>query len=230
MRWNDDNVREVIGLALRLSAGDTINGAQRFREITGVDIGEARHATMYETILMFSYHPETGEIVSMQRVRGAFPGLNAGFEKFSEDARNAELPCEMFGRRWQYEADRVGPWCMASKRREDNVDIALIVERAFARLDVMDADFRPNEFQKAVLSVYAQGDNAWCSEVQGRSAFYAAIESLEDPFIRFIIRELDEEEGLETKEDAISRLRMIGADADEMLEAIEKVSETGWKP
>jgi hypothetical protein len=89
-----------------------------------------------------------------------------------------------------------------------------------------------NQFQKAVLATYGNGDFAHLAETTfvSHAEFNQALAKCGDTLLTFIVKELSTTEGCEDLEEALDRMATARRDIVQVEQALEALLDTAPKP
>lgn len=226
MGHRDQEQREVLSLAQQLSMGGfSEKKAERFKELTGLSIGDVRYRSQFEYAFLVEFDSE----LAIQKFNSVDPMVGAELlEKAAE--RDPSSHIELWGAPWSW-SDPIAPiLCVSVKNRPNGADLKEVVTGAHERWLNEEASFEPNAFQKIAAEHYGEGDFSYLNEIRGRDSYEAHLDDVGDTLFRFIIIELGNQEGCDNAEEATSRMMAAAEDVKTVMDELFELEQGAPQP
>jgi len=220
MYANGHDTREIVGIVSRLVSGDQSEEAEtRFKELTGVSYWNARYASQFDEIVLFTI--EDGNLGKVVRLGDEVGTHKEAFEAFWK--RNPEASVEVWGKVFSWDRDRAGTVnCLHAHNRPDGIVVANLAWEAIESL----GRYRLNDHQKAAARVYGDGDYAHVAKrsYANFGEFRKTLEGIDDAQFRYVMIELSDRAGVQDAEDAAQRMRDSASELEDVAAAIEQLA------
>lgn len=215
MLYTEDQVRELLKLAIDHSekGGSAFN--QRLIELTGGSVGDFRYTSNFESVIAVIYDKQTFEIMNTYKMEGLTIPFRQEFKILKDDLEEG-MACEVWGREWGSQ-DNPSIWALMETGRPKGADIKNIILKAFEIIDSHENDFMPNEHQKAFLESYEGGEFSYLANALSREEFYSSVRLCGDSFVGAVMVELEDEMDVD---EAVRRIERISENIAEAAEAM----------